>query len=259
MPGGKYDSSLTRVAPVFERLKAQSGEWPRRLLELPEFGSAGSVSTGDMDLTFIEGWWGKAERGLRPPVSLLSWLVRHPETWAASPERDERRRLLSGDPATVDLALESLRRSEADRDWFIFEGRTYPDALIQTPDAIIVVEGKRTESGPTTHTKWMAGRHQIWRHIDAAWEIRGQRDVFGIFIVEGENSGVPKKWRQAAQDALDEPALLGSFPHRSSVEVAELRRCFLGVCTWRQVCECFSIDLREMPDTVSGLNDRVHR
>jgi hypothetical protein len=59
--------------------------------------------------------------------------------------------------------------------------------VIETPDALIVIEGKRTESGATIDTTWLTGRHQIWRHIDAAWEIRGRRQVFGFFIVEGED------------------------------------------------------------------------
>ena len=252
MPGGKHDSSKTRVAPIFDRLAALPGDWPRRLLGLAEFGSPGSAIGNDLDLSFVEGAWGDEECGLRPPSSLLEWLVQHPETWVSEPDSDERRRLQASDPDTLELALASLRTSSASRDWFILEGHTYPDAFVLTPDAVVVVEGKRTESGPTTHTKWMANRHQIWRHIDAAWEIRGSRRVFGMFIVEGDGSGIPEHWQQAALDSLGEAALQGSFPHRSSNEVAQLSQCFVGVCTWHGVCECFGIDFGDVPDTVSG-------
>lgn len=250
MPGGKFDSSLTRVAPVFDRLSTQPADWPARLLALAQCAAPDAVDWRKLDLRYVNGWWGDRERGLRPPVSLLSWLVRHPESWASKPCSAERLRLQSGDPATVSQALELLRSSGADRGWFIFEGRTFPDALIETQDALIVVEGKRTESGPTTHTTWMGMRHQIWRHIDAAWEVRGRRKVLGLFIVEDDGSGLPTVWREAAGEAVAEQALAGSFPHRSARETAELRRCFLGVATWASVCRAFGINMRDLPDTV---------
>jgi len=252
MPGGKYDSSKTRVAPVFDRLAARSDDWVRQLLQLAEFGSPDADVPTDLDLSFLGGEWGKPEHALKPPASLLEWLVQHPETWATAPDKVERRRLLERDPETLHLALESLRAPHSDRDWFILEGCTYPDAYIRTPGAIIVVEGKRTERGPTTHTKWMSHRHQIWRHIEGAWEERQHERVFGMFIVEGDSTAVPKDWKHAARDSLSDAALAGSFPHRSSEEVAQLSRCFLGVCTWRRVCEFFEVDMNEIPNTTSG-------
>ena len=241
---------------MFERLATESGEWPRRLLELADFGASDAAIPGDLDLSFIKGWWGESERGLDPPASLLSWLVRNPGTWYAEPDTEERRRLFAGDSATLELALEGLRSPHAHRAWFILEGRTFPDAFLETRDALVVVEGKRTEHGPTTHTKWMAGRHQIWRHIDAAWEIRDQKNVFGLFIVEGEESAVPPKWQQATLEVTEEAALSGSFPHRTSDEVDELRKCFLGVTTWEGVCEAFGIEMSDLPATVG---DRAPR
>lgn len=251
MPGGKYDSSKTRVTPVFNRLAEEPWDWPFRLLKLAEFGSVEAVIPDTLDMTYVKGSWGANEQGLRPPISLLSWLVRHPENWPVEADMKKRRQLSSGDPTAFEDALELLRKSDTDRGWFIMEGRTYPDALILTPDAIIVVEGKRTETGPTTHTKWMDSRHQIWRHIDAAWELRGKRHVFGMFIVEGNSHGVPDNWRRAAIDSLSEVVLRGSFPHRSCEEIAEISRCFLGVCTWHRVCESFGFDVGELPDTVA--------
>ncbi len=252
MSGRKYDSSKTRVAPVFDHLAARSDDWPRQLLQLAEFGSPEAEIPADLDLSFLQGEWGKREHALEPPASLLEWLVRHPETWAAEPDKVERQRLLERDPEILQQALELIRAPHAAREWFVLEGSTYPDAYIMTPGATIVVEGKRTERGPTTHTKWMSRRHQIWRHIEGAWESRQHERVFGMFIVEGASSTVPEVWQQAARDSLSDDALAGSFPHRSSEEVAELSRCFLGVCTWRRVCEFFEVDMNEIPDTTSG-------
>jgi len=252
MPGGKYDSSKTRVAPVFKRLAERSDDWPRRLLELAEFGSLEAKIPTDLDLSFVRGEWGESEHALAPPASLLEWLVQHPETWASEPDTDERRQLYARDAKVLEKALASLRTRHGSSGWFILEGLTYPDAYIETPDATIVVEGKRTERGPTTHTKWMANRHQIWRHIDGAWEVRGKKRVFGMFIVEGASSTVPEVWQEAARNSLGCSALVGSFPHRSSDEVADLSKCFLGVCTWGRVCDTFGIDRGRMPDEVPG-------
>lgn len=252
MSGGKFDSSLTRVAPVFDRLEAMAKDWPMRLLALAGHGASDCADWRGLDLTYLRGWWGKRERPLRPPVSLLSWLIRHPESWVSCPGQTERERqaLKAGDPATVERALDFLRSSDADRGWFIFEGRTFPDAIIETTDALVVIEGKRTERGPTTHTTWLGGRHQIWRHIDAAWEMRGRKKVFGIFIVEGDDHCVPQVWQEAARETVSEAVLASSLPHRPSSEVRCLRQCFLGVTTWGAVCAEFGINVMDLPDIV---------
>ena len=59
------------------------------------------------------------------------------------------------------------------RAWYVFEGQTSVDAYLCTSRYVVLVEGKRTESGPTTHTSWMEVRHQVLRNIDAAWNGRG--------------------------------------------------------------------------------------
>lgn len=250
MPGGPRDSSKTRVKPVFERLRLRTDDWVRVLLSLGAHGSR-DVPSESLDLAFQSGSWAEDERGLRPPVSLLSWLIRNlaPPVGATTVNR-ERQQLLSGNPTTIADALVLLRTKNDDRGWWVFEGPTYPDVFIETPDAIIVAEGKRTEPGPTTHTTWMPERHQIWRHMDAAWEIRGRRRVFGLFIVEDSASdpGVPPVWRRAAEEAVSEAALAGSFPHRSAVERQAIVQGFCGVTTWRAVCQRFDIDFGALPD-----------
>jgi hypothetical protein len=138
----------------------------------------------------------------------------------------------------------------------LFEGPTFPDVMLETPGALIVVEGKRTESGPTTHTTWMTVRHQIWRHMDAAWEIRGRRAVFGFFLVEGarpDPTEVPLVWRAAARATLETEVVDASFPHRSDHERQAITRGFLGVATWQQVCIRYSLDFDALPKTVSQL------
>ncbi len=262
MPGGPYDSSKTRVAPVFDQLRPKTADWVRQLLTLPRFGSPATVPE-TLDLSFIRGHWGADERGLTPPVSLLSWLIRNLSPPTNHSDRDEhRRRLVARDPEITEKALGLLRSDGTGKAWHVFEGPTYPDALLETPDAIIVVEGKRTESGPTTHTKWMPGRHQMWRHIDAAWEIRGRREVFGFFVVEGVEPvplEVPRVWREAAASTLFAESLEASLPHRGERERLGIQQAFLGVATWQQVCAHFGIDFEALPDTVSVSVTDEHR
>ena len=243
MPGGIFDSSRTRVAPVFDALAASKTQWVSELLSLPQNGPS-SFSSAGIDLTFLSGAWGKTETPISPPVSLLSWMIRNPTKLRdADSSNPDRYLLLRGNPAATAKALDLLRTEANDRAWYIFEGPTVPDAYIETPDAVVVVEGKRTEAGPTTDTTWLLGRHQIWRHIDAAWERRGRRQVFGLFIVEGESAtgDVPELWIRAAQEAVSPAVVASSFPHRSAQETAEIVSCFLGVTTWQRVVHAFQL------------------
>lgn len=182
---GQWNSSGTRVAPVFEELLTIDGtgeSWLSRLLRLAEPGLPMLPKIG-----ILQDWgWGDAERGLPPPRSLLRWLVEH----AGALDRDAldkcppqvrrlRELLIAGDEETRSEALRLLQRETIpSRIWYILEGITYPDVWLRTERALIVIEGKRTEPDITRRTTWMPVRHQMLRHIDAAWEQRGRRTVF---------------------------------------------------------------------------------
>jgi hypothetical protein len=260
MPGGQYDSSKTRVVPVFERLKVRTDDWVRTLLSVASIDGPPKAVPANLDLTFDpqHGLWGAQEARLEPPRSLLHWLIHNvdPTRLSAEPEEGLRRKLALRDPEVVAKALELLRtRPLTTRSWHLFEGATQPDVYIETPDAVIVIEGKRTEAGATTHTTYMPNRHQIWRHIDAAWEARGTRRVFGFFIVEGDKNAVPPVWRQVFRDCLSRDALAGSFPHRTDAEVRSLSDCFLGGTTWQQICDEFEIDRKHLLADTSSVVD----
>jgi hypothetical protein len=256
MPGGKRDSSKTRVVPVFDRLRCRSDDWVRELLGVAKHGSGACVPTA-ANLSLTAGYWGTAERALEPPVALLSWLIRNLQKPVRSTQiNDERARLLAGDVSTVATALELLRSAGTGAAWHVFEGPSYPDAYIETPDALVVVEGKRPEREPTVHTTWMPCRHQIWRHMDAAWEIRGRRAVFGLLLVEGADPDpfeVPSVWQEAAVSALCARGLRGSFPHRSDEERHAIAQGFQGVATWQRVCRHFAVDFGALPTTTADL------
>jgi hypothetical protein len=256
MPGGLHDSSRTRVMPVFDLLQGRKDDWVRTLLLLNAGSQRSKPDLSALNLKFQKGYWGKNEHSLDPAVALLSWLIRNPTPQLLAQHKDQERRLLAqGDPVTVVRALHALRTSAAPKSWHLLEGPTVPDVMIETPDALVVIEGKRTEPGPTLETTWLSGRHQIWRHIDAAWEIRGRRRVFGFFIVQGRDSdgGLPPHWQKAFREAASNPVLDTSFPHRSSAEREAIAACMLGGTTWNELCKAFGIPLASLPRTIDDL------
>lgn len=251
---GKYNSSKTRVEPFFDWIFDQDptgSSWLQPLIRLPELPDHHREAPKIQEHTLESGRaWGNDEHPLPAPLSLLEWLIcnlQRPDKASAlgsdHDTREMREALLRHDPEAVKKALESVRDNRSERAWYIFEGNSKPDALLQTPDAIIVIEGKRTEAGPTTYTTWMSVRHQMLRHIDAAWDDRGQRNVFGFFMVEAEpgSDQVPQKWLDAARNTISKTAVDESLPHRSPSEREDITKAFLGVTTWQLACKAMNI------------------
>jgi hypothetical protein len=259
---GKFDSSKTRVMPVFDELLRHDNKghfWLEKLIGLPICGNRVPLPPG-CDFTIQECAWGDMEKKLEPPVALLSWLIRHSQELAkrevardtAMP--DKRRDLLNGSESRMLEALELLRNNPGGEKWHIFEGETQPDVFIRTPTHLVVIEGKRTEPHATTSTTWMPVRHQMLRHLDCAWEIRGNKEVVGFFIVQGENGSeeVPMIWQESALQTTSDEAVGRSLPHRGPDEQNEIAKCFAGVTTWERVCREFGIDLKILPDRTSS-------
>jgi hypothetical protein len=157
-----------------------------------------------------------------------------------------RRRVVDRDADTLAGALQSLQeRRPSTRAWYVLEGPSQPDAYLDSADAVIVVEGKRTETAPTTSTAWMSVRHQMLRHLDAAWEYRQGRRIYGLFIVEAEKGTTSVEpssaWHEAVELTISDEVLKGSLPHRSSDERSQIASALLGVTTWQAVCDEFQI------------------
>jgi hypothetical protein len=263
---GKKDSSKTRVVPVFDRLfeyDPTGVAWLPRLLRLPVGGNPPPVLE-ESSFQIEACGWGHNERKLSPPVSLLSWLIRHPRkplSGALSANTEKamvREEWLAGSEKRIREGLALLRSNPENLDWHIFEGETQPDVYIETNDIIVVIEGKRTEHGPTTKTKWMDGRHQMLRHIDCAWEIRSRKKVAGFFIVEGTGEAkneLDEKWLQIARETTEPAAISTSLPHRGPEEQAQIAACFTGVTTWQRVCcefEDMGLAANALPDECEG-------
>lgn len=264
---GVRDSSLTRAKPVFDQLLSMDPtgkSWLRELLFLPHL--RGSRVPLDLSSTseLIECKWGEEEKRLAPPRSLLTWLVQNPlpalaeESDVSESTRRNRRALLEGDLETIEKALHFLARKDVpNRGWYVLEGITQPDVYLETLELAVAIEAKRTELGPTTHTRWMPVRHQMLRHLDAAWEVVRPKRLFGFFIVEGMGDAsaveVTEHWLQAMADTVSEDAVVGSLPHRSSEEREQIVKCFLGATTWQAVCKAFGISWAALPDTTADI------
>lgn len=257
MPGGTRDSSKTRVAPFFDELRRHDAfgqSWIPGLLSLPSYGSDKPRPTTVTGLK--ETGWGNTEVALRPPVSLLSWLLRNlrqPSSVPHTKVQQERKELINGDVSRIKQGLDRLRSGHSSKAWYVLEGDSRPDAFLATNDVVIVIEGKRTEAGPTTSTTWLDGRHQMLRHLDAAFEIAGRRSLYGFFIVEGDDHGkVPPVWVEASRQTLSPISVDQSLPHRPAVERQVITAAFLGVTTWQQACSALGVPFSDLPDKVNS-------
>jgi len=254
---GRYDSCRTRVAPTFNWLQCwdPTGEaWVLPLLSLARRSERVSLPSKLSPLRKAS-WWPR-EAKLPAPVDLLRWLVQNcaepesPAAWGSSKGTQEyRNALVRRDPAKVADALSKLGRGLVGRAAHVLEGPSQPDAFLATEELIVVVEGKRTEPAPTTSTWWMRTRHQMLRHLDAAWVQRGERQVVGLMIIE-EDQAQEAAWKGYAEQMAEEAVLQGSLPHRSSEDRRELAASFLGITTWQRVCGAFNIPLSALPNQV---------
>lgn len=252
---GEFDSSRTRVVKVFDKLlkRDPSGEsWIAPLIGLASRADSVAQPRGPLRLLVPnQTTWGNKELSLTAPKALLRHLVRHIAI-RENPSEDstrevvrKRRALSRRDPATLAEALARIETGPWVRKWYILEGPSRPDATLEMPNAVIVIEGKRTESATTAKTTFMPKRSQLIRHMDAAMEKWPGKEVFGLLIVEGQGGAdavePSRKWRElsAAQTAPD--LLAASLPHRGPDERTIFASRDLGVTTWQAVCREFNI------------------
>jgi hypothetical protein len=253
---GKYDSSLTRVVPVFDALMDRDATGRTWLLPLLRCGSrsTGRLSgiTSSTLLACHPRWWGKNERRLDPPKALLRWLVANAcapasdDFWGGRATRTKRELLVKRDPGTISEALRLLgETSSTFRKWYVLEGRSQPDAFLETDTLLVVIEGKRTERKATAVTTWMSSRSQMLRHMDAAWEIRGGKRVLGLMVVEGrggaEAVAPDDHWLIEANAQVLEATMAKSLPHRGVSDRHQIAEGFLGVTTWQRLCAEFGL------------------
>lgn len=179
------------------------------------------------------------DRPLAPPAAFLQWLIEHPAsvsvgdptTFGAKSDeaRVWRSKLFSGDMELVSVAqaegLNQLGKRLAQRGrnkWWAFEGFARVDCCLITDACVLVVDGKCLDGSPST--VWFPRRHRVWRHVEAAKELAGDRQYAVILAVEDEAAGAAAL--AAAQTSLDD-----SLPHLGRAQRADLSRHLLGFVT----------------------------
>jgi hypothetical protein len=89
--------------------------------------------------------------------------------------------------------------------------------------------------------------------MDAAWEIRGEKRVFGLMVVEGRGGAdavTPDvHWLTEANSQVLEATLTKSLPHRGVSERHQIADDFLGVTTWQRLCAEFGLGWPPSLDT----------
>lgn len=252
---GELNSSKTRVVPVFKQLLASDASGASWLPKLIALGSrADEVPAPPAPHRLIPqhpATWGQDECSLPAPKALLKHLVQivTPEQVNASGAKGEtrtkREALARRDAATLKEAVAHIDAGHLGRKWWVLEGPSCPDATLEMPNAVIVIEGKRTEATTTSKTTWMKGRSQLIRHMDAAMERWPGKQVFGLLIVEGKGGAdvvePPAEWIAMAQEQTSKDMLESSLPHRKPEEHALFAKRDFGMTTWQAVCREFGL------------------
>jgi hypothetical protein len=124
------------------------------------------------------------------------------------------------------------------RAWWAFEGFTSVDCALETPELVLLVEGKRFEpvSGGGS---WIPGRNQISRNLEVASDYaRRENKAFAVLLIGPDGSQPPS-----------DAALNAGWPHLTQAEQDDLLQHFLGATTWRAVCDACSLDYDALPIT----------
>ncbi len=213
---------------------------------------------------------GAFEWEVPPPGEFLRWMIKHPER--LSPPKNAnaseattllRRSLLDPDPSenerVKDLALANLNcfgSFGSRKQWWAFEGFTYVDCLIETESLVLFIEGKRTEKSSEI-VSWFSERNQIARNLECARQYamsRKRPKAFAVLMII--EAGINEEHHR---ESVEPGKLLKSWPHyEGSKKIQdELLEGFLGVLTWDQVIDLWSLDRsRYKPDTVEEAMDR---
>ncbi len=252
---GRFDSSLTRVQPVFNELFLQdkTGEsWIKPLLELA------SDSNSKLDDIKLHNLVDKPifELSAHPPKSFLRWLLCNPDKLLRPPEkywkswgtntRTKREAFLENDKNVQMEALNALDKCQntPDRIWWRFEGVTKVDCALKTSNAVIFIEGKRTEQGASKDVLWYPNRNQVLRNLDCASEyakVNRLKYFFVMVVVEKELFEKDNLRQKELKNIVNPQTIKDSLPHLSEDERIKLMSHYLGVTTWQDIVERFNL------------------
>jgi hypothetical protein len=257
---GRYDSSRTRVQPVFNQLLKMdpSGrQWTGKLFSsvLHKSPTANRLSSKIGILSSSAK--NRFEIKFPPPERFLKWLLENPghlswPTQKGGPKRFGmntqlwREKLVGkhGMAAQAEAQREALNHLErlgavgSLREWWAFEGFTTVDCVLETDEALLFIEGKRKDT-LSPSTEWFVGRNQLFRNLETCGEAARGKE-FGVLLI-AETDPLLDLTKQMAEKGL---------PHLQDNERSDLIDRFLGVVLWRELCEVTGVDFQKLPDWV---------
>jgi hypothetical protein len=253
---GRYNSSLTRVQPVFSALLSVDSTGAAWLSRLWQMATARRLSSAAPSCSHLLTG-GTFERAVPPSAAFLRWAIQNPERLtplrapeygATGAEAQVKRAALFGTDAaerhraqTDGLgALERLGAIGSARQWWAFEGFTHVDATLETRDCLLFIEGKRTET-VSASTRWFRQRNQLWRNVEVAGEIAAGRQFGVLLAVEDNASGDTAL-------AVAERVRDASYPHLSDERRRELDAHLLGYVVWSDLVDTFGLSPAVLKD-----------
>ena len=238
---GINNSSETRVKPLGQAI-IRDHDQLNKVLELVNASPIGDFE--DMNVYFTDDECGRKEKSL-PATShhLLSILeliqnnsdfrnsIRKKATTAS--KKEERTLLFELDNDAFFKAREIVSnhiKGNQNR-WAYFEGESRPDLFIENDKAIILVEGKRTESDTTGEVSYLENRSQMVRHIEnALYYSHYKKKVIAFYIIDGNCD----YHNHCTKDALIED--LKNETIRKSDEIEKsIIGSFYGYTTWQEI------------------------
>lgn len=243
---GNRNSTTTRVQPLFDIIKDNPREIDRLLSMMSGYRST------CVDYSGYKVSYGKCEKRLKPPKSLLVWQIENMEKLSqpkdfgvkkTSPSYLKRKKFFERDPRLIDEARTLIAQDNLpSRGWYVFEGYTVPDIFIETRSHLIVGEAKRTESELTTKTTWLGTRDQLVRHIDAV--IDSSKEVLSFFLFSKQ--GFQDRFSQRMENYSNIEYLKCSLRHRDDDTIKKIANTFIGYSFWEDIGRLFSVQYPDM-------------
>lgn len=257
---GKYDSSATRVRPIFGELlerDSTGASWLGAVLACSPQRNRLSERVLREAGALVEDGKPRFEYPAPPSDAFLRWLILHPaglnwprkhgvEVTFEDPQTQKRREQLLGRRGATEQrsaqeeALGALDRLGADGSrgrWWAFEGFTKVDICLQTERLVMFVEGKRKDV-LSPSTEWFTRRNQLMRNLEVVGAVAGGR-ACGVILASEEK--LPE---------LDAQTLEASTPHLSGAEREVVAGRYLGQIRWEDLCGAVGVDFSALPDTI---------
>lgn len=164
----------------------------------------------------------------------------------------KRQALFGGDESVKNEAFALLEKSRSLRQgpdrWYILEGETVVDCVLEFENVTIFVEGKRTEPNLTSATSWYRERKQVIRNLDCLYHAPERTLNWYVLLVVEEGTRPAEEAKELDKTAIERVAR--SLPHLGAEGAAALWQHYLGFTTWQELQVRFR--LADYPDTTEA-------